>query len=527
MFAKVITAGVFGVKGFKVETETDSSTGFPSFNMVGALSKEVKEARFRVSTALKNSGYSIRPKKYTVNLSPAGINKEGTGYDLSIAVAVLISDGVLKNEITDIIKNYAFIGELGLDGEVKPVRGVLPMSVELSENGVSGIITSFENAAEASLSGMSEVIGVRTLRELMSLLKSRDAFFGFTRTKKPDFKPEAGNEPDFSEVKGQEYIKRAMEIAASGGHNILLTGPAGTGKTMLASRLPGILPRLTPEEDLKISEIYSICGLLPHDRPLLGKRPFRAPHHSVTPTALTGGGVCARPGELSLASKGVLFLDELPLFPQATIELLRQPLESKKITVTRLKGVFEYPADFLFVAAMNPCPCGFYPDRAKCRCTEAKIRTYQASISKPLMERIDICARTRIPDFEELGRKSSGERSEKIRERVEETRERQLYRIKKYFPEEACAVSSNSGLTGRMTEEFCRLGSREEEFIRDIFKKKGLSARLYHKVLRLSRTIADMEGSEAIAMRHIAEACALRNGDDSLWHPEISERKES
>lgn len=526
MFAKIISAGIYGVQGFKVETEIDSSTGFPAFNMVGALSKEARESRFRVGTALKNSGYTIKPKRYTVNLSPAGINKDGTGFDLSIAVAVLLSDGIIKSETADIIKNYAFIGELGLNGEIKPVRGVLPMAVELKKCGVQGIVTAAENAEEAALSEIPDVIGVSELKVLIGILKNRESFYSYERHRPLSMGSEESYDIDFSEVRGQNYMKRAVEIAASGGHNILISGPAGTGKTMIASRIPTILPRLTREENIKISEIYSICGLLPHDRPLLSRRPFRAPHHSVTPAALAGGGINACPGELSLASKGVLFLDELPLFSQNTIEILRQPLESKRITVTRLKGVFDYPADFLFAAAMNPCPCGFFPDRERCRCTDNQIRAYQSRLSKPVMERIDICAKTRIPSFDELRKEADGECSARIRERVEEVRERQKKRFEKIKGAGTTLQDSrdnadvkgvlNGELGASMTLEICRLGYREEEFLKDIFNKKGLSVRLYHKVLRLARTIADMDKSDDIGLGHLAEAVGLRNGDEGI-----------
>lgn len=514
MFSKVITAGIRGVQGFEVVTETDSSQGFPSFNMVGALSKEAREARFRVSTALKNSGFSLKPKKYTVNLSPAGIYKEGTGFDLSIAVSILESEGTVKDDVAEIIRNYAFIGELGLDGEIKPVRGVLPMAAELFRQGVRGIVTAASNSGEAALAGIGDIIGIENLGELIRGLESPEAFTALRRTVSPEstFK-DKGYDVDFSEVKGQAYLKRAVEIAAAGSHNILISGPAGAGKTMLCSRIPTILPALTREEDLKISEIYSICGMLPKGRPLLGKRPFRAPHHSITPAALAGGGANAVPGELSLASKGVLFLDEFPLFSRNTIEILRQPLESKKITVTRLKGVYEYPADFLFAAAMNSCPCGHYPDRSRCRCTEAQIRNYRQGLSKPIMDRIDILASARTPSFEELSSKEKGESSEKIRARVEETRERQRRRMEK-MTGDARTVFLNGELGSAMTERLCRIGGEEESFLKEVFYKKGLSARLYHKILKLSRTIADMEGCERIGKAHIAEAIGLRNGDE-------------
>lgn len=519
MFAKIRCAGLFGVQGFLAETEADSGTGLPGVYLTGALSPETKEAQYRVFTAIRNSGLSLKPRKVTINISPAGRKKEGTGFDLPILTAVLAASGILEEKgISErgrtLLASFAFLGELGLDGSLKPVRGVLPMTDALRRGGMKGVVVPYGNAREAALVPDILVVGVRNIQELMEL---------FTREGSLAMRvPEAGQKseedregeklPDFSDIRGQAYLKRAAEVAVSGRHNLLLSGAAGSGKTMIARRIPGIMPELTREEQIQLTKLYSICGLLPEDQPLLKRRPFRAPHHASSLPALLGGGNPVRPGEVSLSAKGVLFLDELPLFRREVIEALREPLEERRVLLTRLRGVYEFPADFSLVAACNNCPCGFYPDRKRCRCTPAQIRMYQGRLSKPILERIDICAEARPVEYGALSGERAGESSQVIRGRVE-----QVYEIQKHRFRDCGRTRYNSEMTPEETERFCRLTGETEELMRRIYEKKGLSLRTYHKVLRVARTLADMAGREEIGQEQLLEAVSLRSFEDRLW----------
>ena len=509
MYSKVLCASIRGINGILTYVEADSSNGLPNFLMVGNLASSVKEAGDRVRTALKNSNVDIPAKKVTINIAPADIRKDGTAFDLPIAVAILKSLSIINNSLID---EYAFIGELNLSGEIVGVRGILSMVSGLKENGVKGVVVPRENEQEALVVKGIDVISVENITELIKILSSKEEFI---KTERPKFEEIAMNnnyQVDFSDINGQNFLKRACEVAVAGFHNIIISGPAGTGKTMIAKRIPTIMPCLSLDEEIEITKIYSIAGELKNRR-LVTVRPFRNPHHSISITSLIGGGVYPRPGEISLASNGVLFLDELPHFSKAAIETLREPLEEKGITISRLQGSYFYPANFMLVAAMNLCPCGPYPDRNKCNCSEVAIERYQRSISKPILERIDICVESSPIKFNELVVDSNNEKSASIRERVESCREIQKERFKNYKN-----INFNSQMTTNEIKKYCAIGNEEKEYLRKIFNVKKLSARTYHKILKVARTIADLAKSENIKIEHLTEACSYRNLEDKIYH---------
>lgn len=524
MFAKIYSAGLFGIHGYIVEVEVNISNGIPQLNMTGALSNETREGQFRIWNAIKNIDIGFRPQKITVNLSPAFIRKSGTAYDISIAVGILAAAGLIPDLK---LESFAFLGELGLDGSIKPVNGVLSLSMALRDAGIKYLILANENVAEARLVDGIRAVGAKSLKDIAESFRygrTAEGCMNMLEKNKKEVPKDSlhidnmENEPDFMDVHGQEYLRRAAEIAVSGRHNILFSGPAGTGKTMIAKRMPGIMPSLTREEDIEISKVYSVRGLLPKDRPLFSRRPFRSPHHGITMASFLGGGANVLPGEISLASGGILFLDELPLFNRSVVEALRQPMEDKKITINRLRGSYVYPADFQLVAACNNCACGYFPDRTKCHCTESQIKAYMGHLSKPLLERIDICAEASPVSYEELTVSNEAcikgryESSADIRKRVETVHKIQEKRFKNE-PE----IKFNSGMGIHEIEKYCVLRKNEALLMKEMFIAKNLSARTYHKVLKVARTIADMDGDEYISEKALIEAVSLRSLEDRLF----------
>ncbi len=507
MFSKVHTVGIRGVEGYPILVEADVSDGLPGFTMVGYLASEVREAQDRVRTAIRNSGFKLAAKKVTINLSPADIRKEGTAFDLPIAVAVLAASGIIDPSA---LRNCIISGELGLDGEVKPVRGTLSITEAAKKDGKTRCFLPEENVEEGLITEEMAITGVNRLRQLVDYLNCPSSMR--TAVRGNDFMTEEQNsyDMDFSEINGQLLLRRATEVAVAGMHNILYIGPAGAGKTMAAQRIPTIMPTLSLEENIEISKIYSICGLLPADRPLLSRRPFRSPHHTITPQALTGGGRIPRPGEISLASGGVLFLDELPEFQKRSIEVLRQPMEERKITISRIHGSYDYPANVMISAAMNPCSCGYYPDRSKCRCTQQQVKNYINRISKPLLDRMDISVEASPLTYEEM-QGTGGESSSVIRQRVEKARIIQRDRL------EGSGIYFNSSMKQTHIADFCKLGTAEKVFLKQVFSQMDISARGYNKILKVARTIADLEGSLTIEKEHLAEAVGYRNMETKYW----------
>ncbi len=507
MYCNVLSATMLGLVCRLITVEADISDGLPVFDMVGALACEVREAKERVRTALKNCGMPLPPKRITVNLSPADVRKEGSAFDLPIAVAVLCAMGRIEKKL---LEDTLVIGELSLSGEVRPVRGILPIVMEAKKAGITRCILPLQNRREGSLVKEISCIGVSSLKETMEFLWGREKPVQEPADASGTFVAQAFFE-DFSEIAGQYAVRRGAEIAAAGFHNLLMIGPPGGGKTMIARRIPSILPPLTMEESLEVTKVYSVAGLLPPERPLITGRPFRAPHHTVTGPAMVGGGAVPKPGEVSLASRGVLFLDELTEFQKGTLDLLRQPLEDRQVVLSRMTGTYVYPADFMLVAAMNPCKCGYFPDRVRCTCSSREISAYLGRISKPLLDRMDLCIETSKVPYNQLAAAEQGESSGVMQKRVAAAMERQKRRYA------GSGYQFNSQLPGSAVKKYCPLGIKEEALLRQAFEKLDLSARAYHRVIRVARTIADLEGADRIGTKHIGEAVGYRSVDQKYW----------
>lgn len=509
MISKIYSSCVLGVNAYEVTAEVDIGSGLPHFGIVGLPDPAIRESRDRIKSAIKNSGFSFPSTKIIVNLAPADIKKEGASFDLPIALSILSTENVIDFSV---LNDHIFCGELSLDGKIKPIQGALPIAMALLKMNKKIFILPKENSRDAAAVKGIEVYPVSTLREVVDFLNKKISIKREEVNVENIFKRHSKYKFDFSDVKGQEHVKRGLEVAAAGGHNVLMIGPPGSGKSMLAKRLPTILSEMTIEEGLESSSIHSIAGILSKDKVIMGTRPFRSPHHTISDAALLGGGTNPSPGEISLAHNGVLFLDELPEFKRNVLEVLRQPIEDGQVTIARVANTLTYPAKFMLIAAMNPCPCGYFTDpKRKCHCTPFQIQNYLSKVSGPLLDRIDIHLEVPRLKYENLTDKRRGESSMEIRKRVDMARDIQGGRQK------SDGISFNAHLEPKELEMYCILDKEAEELLKLAILELGISARAYDKILKVSRTIADLDGKDIIEAHHISEAISYRSLDRNLW----------
>ena len=510
MLARVLSSAVMGIDAYIVEVELDISDGLPFFATVGLPDSAVKESRERVTAAIKNSGFYFPPSRITANLAPADVRKEGSAFDLPIALGVMAATGQIQ---TDNLERMLVLGELALDGSVRSVPGCLPMAAIAKENQFKGVILPKANAKEAAVIDGLAVYPVESLQEAVEHLNGQSTIPPFQYDIREAFDQQSEYPVDFVDVKGQEHVKRAIEVAAAGGHNLIMIGPPGSGKTMIAKRIPTILPDMTLEEALETTKIHSIMGLLGNDVPLIATRPYRSPHHTISDAGLIGGGKFPRPGEVSLSHHGVLFLDELPEFRKNVLEVMRQPLEDGRVAIARAAASYTYPANFMLVAAMNPCPCGFFGDPSReCRCSRQQIQNYISRISGPLLDRIDLQVEVPAVKYRDLASDFSGEPSASIRERVQRARHIQQERFTQ------AQIYCNANMESRHLREFCKVEEAAQELLRVAITQLGLSARAYDRILKVARTIADLGANPTIEAEHVSEAIQYRSLDRSFWN---------